>query len=264
VKTLALLMGLIGVAAFIQPQPASAGTAACSSYIGQTKIWWDGIELRPGQIGRLTIVEDTPLFYLSGETRTFSRTLKKGEFYRIYAFKPGMLSVGGGYYVDRDARVTYQTPSKTKLAAVRCIKGFANDPARGFYLNASVNFVKSKETARLINTASDQNLTVLVYEIPNKFNAYTHLTYYFTNGQLKSLHYDFMPDERSYDSYSQMGALFEYYLSGVVTELGDGYYYSTDKYSKYSALWRTAEWDTLFAVNDDKVYTQAYLFVQLK
>lgn len=34
-----------------------------------------------------------------------------------------MLSVGGGYYVDRDEKVTYQTPSKTKLNAVKCVNG---------------------------------------------------------------------------------------------------------------------------------------------
>ncbi|RDU37962.1 serine protease [Neobacillus piezotolerans] len=33
-----------------------------------------------------------------------------------------MLSVGGGYYVDRDARVNYETPSKTKLGQLECKK----------------------------------------------------------------------------------------------------------------------------------------------
>jgi hypothetical protein len=93
----------------------------CEQYKGVKKIWWDGIELKPGQIGRLIVLKDTTLFKLSGEKKVFSRTLKAGEFYRIYAFKPGMLSVGGGYYVDRDSKVKYETPSKTKLRAVQCI-----------------------------------------------------------------------------------------------------------------------------------------------
>lgn len=93
----------------------------CSQFVGVTKIWWNGVELKKGQMGRLTVLKDTPLYKVSGETKTYSRTLKKGEFYRIYAFKPGMLSVGGGYYVIRDAKVSYETPSKTKLAAVACI-----------------------------------------------------------------------------------------------------------------------------------------------
>src|SRR4051794_39529784 len=108
----------------------------CDQYKGTKKIWWDGIELKSGQIGRLTIKQNTPLFKLDGENRTFSRTLKAGEFYRIYAFKPGLLSVGGGYYVDRDTKVTYQTPSKTKLAAVRCIhSGSADIPVKAHFID---------------------------------------------------------------------------------------------------------------------------------
>lgn len=34
-----------------------------------------------------------------------------------------MLSVGGGFYVDRNEKVKYETPSKTKLEAVVCING---------------------------------------------------------------------------------------------------------------------------------------------
>lgn len=100
------------------PAPANA----CDRYQGVSKIWWDGIELKPGQIGRLIVKQDTDLYKLNGDQEIYSRTLKAGEFYRIYAFKPGKLSVGGGYYVDRDSKVTYQTPSKEKLEAVRCIQ----------------------------------------------------------------------------------------------------------------------------------------------
>lgn len=83
------------------------------------KVWWDEAELTPGQIGRLTVLKETKLYKLDGETKVYSRTLKAGEFYRIYAFKPGMLSVGGGYYVDRDSTVNYETPSKAKLDLVQ-------------------------------------------------------------------------------------------------------------------------------------------------
>lgn len=79
------------------------------------------MELKSRQIGRLMVVQDTPLFKLDGTNKTIERTLKKGEVYRIYAFKPGMLSVGGGYYVDRNTKVKYETPSNPKLDAVKCI-----------------------------------------------------------------------------------------------------------------------------------------------
>jgi hypothetical protein len=85
------------------------------------KISWDGAELKTGQIGRLTVVKDTPLYKFDGDNKVFTRTLKAGETYRIYAFKPGMLSLGGGLFVDRDSNVKYQTPSKSKLQLVQMI-----------------------------------------------------------------------------------------------------------------------------------------------
>ncbi|EWG10034.1 hypothetical protein [Cytobacillus firmus] len=115
----ALLVSLI---VFLCLFSSASAADNCQNYKSGSKVWWDGIELKPGQIGRLTIKKDTPLFKLNGEKRTLSRTLKAGEFYRIYAFKPGLLSVGGGYFVERDSRVTYQTPSKTKLEQVKQIQ----------------------------------------------------------------------------------------------------------------------------------------------
>ncbi|MDD9310154.1 hypothetical protein PUS82_02290 [Cytobacillus firmus] len=85
----------------------------------EAKVFWDGVELKLGQIGRLAVLEETILFKLEGNQRVFERNLLPGETYRIYNFKPGMLGVGGGYYIDRDKRVRYQTPSKAKLSQVK-------------------------------------------------------------------------------------------------------------------------------------------------
>lgn len=117
VKTLDQKPGYISSAYLTMAIPA----ATCSQYHKNQKIYWNGMELKPGQIGRLTILKSTALYKVSGTKKTFSRTLKAGEVYRIYAFKPGMLSVGGGYYVDRNSNVKYETPSQSKLNAVKCI-----------------------------------------------------------------------------------------------------------------------------------------------
>ncbi|WML46727.1 transglycosylase SLT domain-containing protein [Neobacillus sp. PS3-34] len=94
----------------------------CLQYHKGEIIPWDRDKLVPGQLGRLTVLQNTPLFKLDG---TFVRMLKKGDpLYRIYAFKPGMLSVGGGLYVNRDEKVKYETPSKSKLDAVKCIANY--------------------------------------------------------------------------------------------------------------------------------------------
>ena len=93
----------------------------CTQYKKGQKIFWDGVELKPGQLGRLITLKTTPVFKLKAPG-TITRTLPKGNTYRIYAFQPGMLSVGGGDYVMRDTSlVKYETPSKEKLNLVKCI-----------------------------------------------------------------------------------------------------------------------------------------------
>jgi hypothetical protein len=99
-----------------------------------TKVWWDGVELKPGQFGRVTILKETSLFkvetFPSGEIKVFDpvRRLHPGETYRVYGTKyiqgyTPLYSVGGGYYVLQNTSyngilVNYETPSKAKLALV--------------------------------------------------------------------------------------------------------------------------------------------------
>ncbi|GGJ63731.1 uncharacterized protein YkwD [Anoxybacillus voinovskiensis] len=94
----------------------------CASYTGNEKVFWDGAELKPGQIGRLTIIKKTSLLTFNGNTPVVVRTLSPGSFYRIYTFQSSYLGLGGGYYVKRDANVKYETPSKTKLTILACIQ----------------------------------------------------------------------------------------------------------------------------------------------
>ncbi|MFC0475567.1 hypothetical protein ACFFHF_09930 [Robertmurraya beringensis] len=175
-KVISIIVILL-VATGIYSPPTKAAeydSTFCKQYEGVKKIWWDGMELKPGQIGRLNVEKDTPLFKLDGEKKVFSRTLKAGEFYRIYAFKPGMLSVGGGYYVDRDSKVTYQTPSKAKLQAVQCISnpyGSKTNPTKigdtwrvkftdplygymDFYITLTEAITDKNKTAEMIRNAN--------------------------------------------------------------------------------------------------------------
>mgnify|MGYP002655626755 CR=1 FL=1 len=120
-KYIKLLLVLIGMAVILYGNPAQAADIDCNDIRTGTKVWWDGAELRPGQIGRITVLNNAPLYKLNGEQLSYSRTLKAGEVYRVYAFKPGLLSVGGGLYVKRDTLIGYQTPSKMKLQIVACV-----------------------------------------------------------------------------------------------------------------------------------------------
>lgn len=104
IATLALSSALLfGITA---PHPASA------------KVMWNGSELKKGQIGLLTVVKQTNLLKEIDGKITIVRVLKPGEVYRIYSFAPGRLGVGAGLFVNRDAKINYQTPSKEKLQAL--------------------------------------------------------------------------------------------------------------------------------------------------
>ncbi|WP_394581016.1 DUF5050 domain-containing protein [Cytobacillus firmus] len=125
-----LIIYFMALCVFLGILPAQmSAESACSGVKPGQKVWWDGVELRPGQIGRLFVKRDTALYKLDGEKKTIIRTLKAGSAYRIYAFKPGKLSVGGGLYVDRDTKAAYETPSKAKLGLVSCANSPVTKPA---------------------------------------------------------------------------------------------------------------------------------------
>ena len=81
------------------------------------KIMWGKTELKIGQLGKLTVILDTPLVKLASDgTITTVRTLKKGEEYRVYSYKSsGLYGVGAGSFVQKNASINYETPSKRKL-----------------------------------------------------------------------------------------------------------------------------------------------------
>ncbi|WP_156324649.1 hypothetical protein [Bacillus sp. FJAT-27245] len=108
---------------------ANASQIDCTGIKIDQKIYWDGVELKPGQIGKLLILNDTPLYKLVDGELVIDRILKKGSTYRIYNFRAEYLGVGGGYFVKRDERIDYRTPSKQKLNAVRCANPKLDPPA---------------------------------------------------------------------------------------------------------------------------------------
>lgn len=135
----------------------------CTGITKDTKIWWDGVELKVGQIGRLTILKNTELYKLDGDKKTFSRTLKAGENYRIYAFKPGQLSVGGGYYTARDTRIKYETPSKTKLSQVACKKQALDLAAATIAVGDQKTTIDAKLGIPVRTTASEYGVNWVTY-----------------------------------------------------------------------------------------------------
>ncbi|MCP1160552.1 MULTISPECIES: bifunctional metallophosphatase/5'-nucleotidase [Bacillus] len=85
------------------------------------KIYWDGLLMKKGQIGRVVVKQPINLWKRDANDKlTFVRVLKVGEQYRVYRYDNkyfGQYGLGGGYYVtNMEGYIGYETPSKKKLA----------------------------------------------------------------------------------------------------------------------------------------------------
>ncbi|MEH7522572.1 5'-nucleotidase C-terminal domain-containing protein [Bacillus sp. JJ1503] len=85
------------------------------------KVYWDGLLMKKGQIGRVIIEKPINLWKKDVNNKlTFVRVLNPGEKYRVYNYDSqnfGQYGVGGGHYVTKmEGFVKYETPSKKKLA----------------------------------------------------------------------------------------------------------------------------------------------------
>lgn len=84
-----------------------------------TKVMWGKTELKIGQLGKVTILSNTSLWKLESDGSLKKvRDLKRGEEYRVYSYKSihgGLYGVGAGAFVQKNASIKYETPSKVKL-----------------------------------------------------------------------------------------------------------------------------------------------------
>lgn len=87
-------------------------------------VYWDGIELKQGQIGRVSILKPINLWKKTENGLAFERVLKAGEIYRVYRIDSsygGQYGVGGSHYITAiDGYVKYETPSAEKKKLLNC------------------------------------------------------------------------------------------------------------------------------------------------
>ncbi|MEI4769559.1 phosphodiester glycosidase family protein [Psychrobacillus sp. FJAT-51614] len=104
--------------AIFQPNHAEAQT---------TKVYWDGILMVPGQVGKIKVVKPINLWKRTSNGLEFERVLKVGEQYRVYRYDNlygGQYGLGGGMYITKMAGyVEYKTPSKAKLKELANAQG---------------------------------------------------------------------------------------------------------------------------------------------
>lgn len=181
----------------------------------EAKVYWNGSELKPGQIGRLTVLQTTELFQLQGNNKIVKKTLKPGETFRIYTFKPGMLGLGGGYYVNRDSRVKYETPSKAKLNQVKI-----EQLLRGAKMGMTSAQIKKLEKAKLLAQSSAAHVELLFYST-SIFGYNAELLYTFENGKLIHFGYDFDPEVKY--SEEQLLTMYNNLKQQLITVFGNNY-----------------------------------------
>ncbi|TFI46207.1 hypothetical protein E4O93_19070 [Diaphorobacter sp. DS2] len=100
------------------------------------KVWWDGTELKKGQIGRVTMLKTGfSIFKLEDGKMVPARYVKKGEVFRVYgicrddyttnyalganlfAYRSSHRLDGSNEYFQKN--LFYKTPSKAKLELVK-------------------------------------------------------------------------------------------------------------------------------------------------
>jgi len=139
--------------------PTTYANSTCDGVSPYTKVYWDNLELKKGQIGRVTIESKTTLYKLENNSFTPFRQMNKGERYRVYTLRSGYYGVGGGLVVKKDATVLYQTPSKMKIQMVNC-----SEPT-----TSSVGLYKTEEVITNLlgqpktNLINEFKLTTTVY-----------------------------------------------------------------------------------------------------
>lgn len=145
---------LLSLSLFFAPQVAAISN--CPP-LTNSKVYWDGLELKSGQIGRLTVLQPTTLYKNDSGNFSSSRTLNTGERYRVYALKSDYYNVGGGFIVKKTPDIFYQTPSKAKLQQLSCLKQQSH-----VALHSSM-----EEIERTLGTP--------VKKLLNEFNTQTHV-----------------------------------------------------------------------------------------
>ena len=115
-------------------------------------VYWDGMELKKGQIGRVTVLKPLNLWKRTEQGLQFERLPQKGERFRVYRMDDkygSQYGVGGDYYITKMNDYTfYETPSKLKRKLLDCNQACLVDMMIELpdekYDNLAVNQIKER------------------------------------------------------------------------------------------------------------------------
>lgn len=150
-------------------------------------VYWDGVELKKGQIGRVTVVKPINLWKRTEDGLQFERQLQNGEIYRVYRMDNlygGQYGVGGDYYITKmDDHVIYETPSVSKKKLLDCNQECLVDTMvilpQTAYDTAAVSQIKDRLQAMpesVLFQLIQQNIHILLVTGPiTETKEYAHL-----------------------------------------------------------------------------------------
>lgn len=125
------------------------GTPTISHAAHVKGVYWDGLLMVKGQIGKIKVIKPINLWHRVGDKLEFERILKPGEQYRVYRYDNkfgGQYGLGGGYYItNMSGYVEYKTPSKRKLAELEAL--YPTMPGKVTLSNGEVTSQKTKKVA---------------------------------------------------------------------------------------------------------------------
>ncbi|MED4455953.1 DUF3298 and DUF4163 domain-containing protein [Metabacillus fastidiosus] len=134
----------------------------------EATVMWGSSELKKGQIGRATIVNDTSIYKKSGDQYVYSRKAKKGEVLRVYTNRGGYLGIGSGQFLQNNKNIKYETPSKSRLQAVNGIK-----VVRKTYENTSIKY---PQVTNMADPSAEKAINSLFYnKAKEDYQAYLQL-----------------------------------------------------------------------------------------
>ncbi|MFF2752127.1 phosphodiester glycosidase family protein [Psychrobacillus sp. NPDC058041] len=144
-----LVIFAIATGALFQPNQAEAQT---------TNVYWDGILMVPGQVGKIKVLKPINLWKRTSNGLVFERVLKVGEQYRVYRYDNlygGQYGLGGNMYITKiTGYVDYKTPSKAKLQELAKATGTTtpgtSNPSQLFPTEATPNITGGKVLSQSI------------------------------------------------------------------------------------------------------------------
>ncbi|MBS4191176.1 hypothetical protein KHA94_13385 [Bacillus sp. FJAT-49705] len=193
------------------------------------KVMWGKTELKQGQIGKVTILRETPVVKLDdkGNISSVVKRAHKGEEFRVYSYQNkfgGLYGLGGGLFVQKnEVGVKYETPSKTKLAL---LEGKTTQPDKP---KENIDKEYSLLNAEMDSLIKDIKSGISQKDFATRSNSINEKLIKFPQGKQGKFELE--------DKYKKLFEMPEIQFKRIIFEFSDGQrtlYSNNDKFGEYT------------------------------